>query len=261
MLLITPPEVISMAFLPRENISPSSIRILKIDIAQEQYILPRFGELMFAKMCDGGYCDFLENYIKPALCHYVRAALIDELSIGISENGAMLLDSEVIGLKSVTAQTDSSFTASGSEAKLGEMGRSSSETTSGTANSIHDSEHLGEKYTLTPSLGNSRDYDNYNDGGTEQLTTSDQVVSTGTQSDDINTQTQKEGADSATDSSNENQSNNTYRAATSVERRVLWSRAISDANVLIAKAVRYVERNSELFPLYEKNSISSKLFF
>lgn len=94
MLLITPVEVVEHAFMPRENISPQVIRPAKIDIAADHFVRPRFGDELYDKFIEGEYSPFVEEFIKPALAHYVRYGVVDELSIQMSDSGAVLFENE-----------------------------------------------------------------------------------------------------------------------------------------------------------------------
>ena len=94
MLLITPEEVLAYAFSPREKIAPVSIRRAKIDVAQEHFIHPIVGDFMFGSMTDGKFRPFVNEYIKPALAHYVRYGVIPELSIRMGDDGAVVLQGE-----------------------------------------------------------------------------------------------------------------------------------------------------------------------
>lgn len=80
--------------MPRENISPQVIRPAKIDIAADHFVRPRFGDELYDKFIEGEYSPFVEEFIKPALAHYVRYGVVDELSIQMSDSGAVLFENE-----------------------------------------------------------------------------------------------------------------------------------------------------------------------
>lgn len=96
MLLITPSEVLEYAFSTKELISAASIRTSKIDVAQERFIRPKFGDELFEKFMDGEYTIFVDNFVKPALAHYIRYGVVDELSIQLGDNGAVLFYSDEV---------------------------------------------------------------------------------------------------------------------------------------------------------------------
>jgi len=106
MLLITPQEIIICAFSKREEISVESIRHASIDIAQERYIASRLGYELFDKICNNQFSDFTYEYIKPALSHYVRYLLIDDLLIQIDDRGCI----NFTGKNSYTTKNDTGET-------------------------------------------------------------------------------------------------------------------------------------------------------
>lgn len=110
--MITPSEVVEYAFTPREQISPQVILPMKIDIACEHFIRPKFGDELYDKFKEGQYAPFVEEYLKPAIAYYVRYALIDELSIQMSDKGAVLFESE----QQESQQTKSSTTTTSDSA-------------------------------------------------------------------------------------------------------------------------------------------------
>lgn len=256
MLLISSQEVIETAFIGREKISPSSIRAIKIDIAQEHFIRPRFGNQMFWAMIEGKYGDFVDLYIKPALAHYVRYGIIDELAVQISDNGAVLYSSteteqsgnskrEVLdtieGQKKLVATDE--VTARGTQNGTSEDNSTQIETLEGTqikeANGITYRDNSMAETVLSKSI-------------TDSVTSTDSSQKDSTSTiDDKNSKTT-----SQTDNNLGQLTTLKLREATSAERRIIISRALSDANILLAKAVRYVESHSDLFELYIPSSRS-----
>ncbi len=85
--LITPDEVIKLAFSPTEQIKPSAIVESKIIAAEEKYIRPVLGGL-FEALKEGKYPELLDEYIKPALAYYVRYGVIPDLSLKLNNMGA-----------------------------------------------------------------------------------------------------------------------------------------------------------------------------
>ncbi len=261
MLLITPAEVIAMAFLPREAISTSSIRPLKIDIAQQQFILPRFGEQMFEQFGEALYLEFVENYIKPALAHYIRAAVIDEISIQVGDNGAIVYDSQSATDKSSQSESQSTQSSKTTEEISSDGEKHQSESEELSTNRNHNSEQVGEAYTPIVASNCPIECDDIILTQTTQSTESSYSEFDELNSEISNSETQKNENGTTNQTVEQNESSVKYRCATGVERKLLSSRAMSDANVLIAKAVRFVERNPDQFPLYEKNNLSSRFFF
>lgn len=260
MLLITSSEVISLAFNAREQISTMSIRPLKIDIAQEHFIRPRFGDLLFDRMCEGQYADFVDRYIKPALAHYVRYGVIDELSVGISDNGAIVYGSldESIDRNAQSDKTESQ-TKNESGSVAGLTTESNNDVTSQKSNQTRQLER--ESFT-DPTIPNYPLQTVAETLTTKGDSTSNVITdSTINKSEQSTVEDMTTGAHKGVDSSSQSRLAVSYRAASSAERRVIVCRALSDGNVLLAKAVRYVERNIDQFELYLPSSVSSRAFF
>lgn len=106
MNIITQQEVILLAFSNREDVSSVNIRPSSINIAQERYLASRLGYKLFDKICSnrlGDLYELTENYIKPALAHYVKYMLIDELLIQIDNRGCI----NFTGSNSLNTKNDS----------------------------------------------------------------------------------------------------------------------------------------------------------
>lgn len=85
--LITPEEVVQLAFSPTEQITPSAIVESKIVAAEEKYLRPVLGKLLDALKA-GKYPDLLADFIKPALAYFVRYGVIPDLSLKLNSMGA-----------------------------------------------------------------------------------------------------------------------------------------------------------------------------
>lgn len=86
--LIAPQQVVELAFSANNPISPASIKEAKIIAAQEKYLRPVLGKLYDA-LLDGKYSELLDEYIRPALAHYVRYAIIPDLSLRLGDKGVL----------------------------------------------------------------------------------------------------------------------------------------------------------------------------
>ncbi len=261
MLLISAAEVKELAFMVRETIEEGSIRPIKIDIAQEQYIRPRLGERLFDRVLSGEYSDFVSSYLKPALAHYVRASIIDELSIQITDSGVIVYQgaetkSEVVNkmdtiVQDIDVTSSETLTSSGTDTET-----------------LNGSEVLvGSDDTVT--LHNiNEDILNY-PVGEEDKSRDQNATTTTTQSAKVvssKSDTTALTSENSLSRSNghEGQSTTTNEGsvgASATERRVLTLRAYGDAKILMAKAIRYIERNLEQFPEYEPLNISQRVFF
>ncbi len=261
MLLITPNEVVSLAFMGREMIDPLAIRALKIDIASEQYIRPRMGDTLYNELKNGEYDEFVSEYIKPALAYYVRASIIDELSIRISDNGAIVYDNMTKGNRSQLNRKNSN---------TGELRSVDTETQT---TSTEEKDYTNTK-TVESTVDKTGTETSQEPVDTTKITESEySEEAESTQSDTFaqsveshNNQTSTVDENSSINLSQSGGAEDTYssemmRAATSQQRKVLVLRALDDAKVLIAKAVRYVEKHSDDFPSYEPMNLSQRIFF
>ena len=83
--LITPAEVVELAFTSDSCVRASQIPLVEIVAAQEEQLRPVFGALLDA-MLEGQYEDVLGVWIKPALAEFVRSRVV--LSLGmVSSSG------------------------------------------------------------------------------------------------------------------------------------------------------------------------------
>ncbi len=260
MLLINPNEVINLAFMPREEISSESIRSLKIDIAQEDFIRPRFGQAMFHEMLEGKHPEFVENYIKPTLAQYVRASVIEELAVQISNKGVIVYSVADTAYKKQEDTKDTTKTGT----QLSEQKETNSQNTVEQKTETEDVSTNDRKETDSEVVAfditeqvNSIITTTQSENNTGSTALESQK-STESHSDTNQSTTTAEGVVS---NGVESSSNESYRVASSVERRVLCVRALADAKILMAKAVRYVERNVGQFSSYEPREIGSRIFF
>lgn len=261
MNLIQPNEVIEYAFLPRESIKHQSIKELKIDIVQQQYILPRFGDEMFDSMIEGEYAEFVYDYIKPALAFYVRASIIDELSILTGEDGAVVFDYNLLTSASSSSESQSADTTSTEEGENTEFSETENISAESSSERDYNSTDGQMSYVQQEVVNMPIDrVDNVIEGIEDQRVNETQATTTGS-TKEVNSTIEKVQNETQSSSSSDKTDVNRLRAATSVERRILINRAMSDANILIAKAVRYVEKNEALFPDYKRQNLGARMFF
>ena len=86
--LITPAEVLALAFTSTESLPEESITPSRIESASLQYIRPALGSL-YEHLSDTRYAEFVDTFIKPPLAHYVRYQMIDDHSAQIATWGIM----------------------------------------------------------------------------------------------------------------------------------------------------------------------------
>lgn len=196
MLLITPSEVVEYAFIPREKISPLSIRPLKIEIASDHFVRPRFGDKLYEKFILGEHQPFVDEFLKPAIAHFVRYAIIDELSIQMSDTGAILFENE----RQQSQQEQSTRSTANDDSTSNGSNTGQSQLTIDNMKA-HDSSTLNTTLTTTDgkqtATGNSNttgqksvsDVDKRKEAGTTDLTKTAMSDTTQSSNDKTNTET------------------------------------------------------------------------
>ncbi|HJB84709.1 MAG TPA: hypothetical protein IAA13_04280 [Candidatus Alistipes merdigallinarum] len=76
--LITPAEVLELAFPSNQYLPEEMILPAKIDAAQYRFLKPAFGDF-YACLAEEQYESFVDQFVKPALAYYVRYLVIDDL--------------------------------------------------------------------------------------------------------------------------------------------------------------------------------------
>ncbi len=259
--LMTTAEVVSYAFPPRDYLSSTCIRPLLITIAEERYIRPRFGNELFNEFYGDTYSDFVGQYIKPALAHFVKSAVIEDLTIMVNENGVKMFYSQ--SQDSNTEETNEQTTTTSTDSN----------------SSVIDSDKSVTENSSQDETVNTDCQDETSSGPLDGLATSlttytantvdEQTVSELTATSSQNTELDQTTTQSSSSQKNENSSieessttsQETFRAADFLEKRVLISQTFNDANTLLSRAVRYVEDNPELFPSYNPKKTIFRRFF
>jgi hypothetical protein len=86
--LITPAEVIDLAFSPHEPVSPWVVTDARIETAQLRFLAPALGGLYPALSLEK-YENFLRERVKPALAHFVRSLILPQLVVRTSSEGIL----------------------------------------------------------------------------------------------------------------------------------------------------------------------------
>lgn len=259
MLLITPIETIEYAFIAREKITPPSIRAMKIDIAQEHFIRPRLGDQFFQELCNGQHAELNHNYIKPSLAHFVRYGLIQELAIEVGDRGALVYSAS-------EGQSTSNQDQQNTEKQNLKQDQTvvKSALSESTLNDKQTKDVRAEKFIDQSRILNNES--SYQETGTvtDQNHHTDTIERTTLANDSGNEATKitKEDTGNKTELTvlEKQDTAQAFRAATQIELRALMTRSLADANILLAKAVRHIERNIELYPSYIPSSFSNRLF-
>lgn len=85
-LLITPEEILEIAFSSTESAREELIGDIKIETAQLKYIRPVFGKL-YDRLSESEYEQFVTDYLKLPLALYVKSLVIDETAVTIGAMG------------------------------------------------------------------------------------------------------------------------------------------------------------------------------
>lgn len=262
MLLITPAEVIGQAFTPRETISQSSIRELKIDIAQEHFIRPRLGQELYEELLANRHPELTEYYVKPALAQFVRYGVIGELAVEVGDHGALVYSSSVGRVNDEQSKAQDTSLQGEQSKESRSTGESESQntiidTTDEMKEVFDERIFSNETNPDTTNIDNHRIQTQSDVSFNANRSTTDTRITTGEEKL-ASTDTRKEVVSAQ---QNTVRNDEQLRAASVVELRVLAQRALSDGNILLSKAVRHIERNLDLYPSYVSSNFSSRIFF
>lgn len=283
MYLITPREVLEYAFSELEDVSSLALKPTKILIAQERFVRPVFGDRMYdALLEDSRYRSFVESYLKPALAHYVRHSIVDELAIRIGNKGVGLYHLEDSSknhedIKTNNITKEGKVRESGSQDKSG-LKESTDKRNSETENKItvtsdstesllrdvsgrqasneivttsfdKDKESVHSETIQDQKTGDKRSSDR-REGNSQEVRTGSSTYSDTVSNDGTKT---SEGFESThlKDSGTTQTTRSGLKSASDRQCRMLAQRALSDARVLMRRAVEYVEAHPERFPDYE----------
>lgn len=87
--LITPEDVLKIAFCEAEYITPTTISNTDIVTATNRYILPIVGEELVVALLNGEYPTLLEQYVAPALAFAVRHTVQPTLNLRVADSGLL----------------------------------------------------------------------------------------------------------------------------------------------------------------------------
>ena len=88
-ILISPAEVVDLAFGGGGNLRPEDVSEATIVAAQRKYLLPVLGEALLEEMIDGSHGDLVEEFIKPSLALYVKRLLLPSLAAKVGVVGVV----------------------------------------------------------------------------------------------------------------------------------------------------------------------------
>ena len=85
--IITPEEVIALAFSDGEYINPAAITNLDIAVVIRRWIIPITGEALMKAIMLGKYKEFTEKVLKPTIAAYVRLDMQPRLNASTGQLG------------------------------------------------------------------------------------------------------------------------------------------------------------------------------
>ena len=86
--LMTPAEVATVAFPGSLDPEGSFVPVSSIVAAQQKFLKPALNGL-YERLEQGAYVELLEEYVKPALAHYVRYLLLPTISAQVGTTGVV----------------------------------------------------------------------------------------------------------------------------------------------------------------------------
>ncbi len=101
-LLITPSEVVELAFGGPDEVRDGMVNEAVIRSAQRKFIRPVLGTLCDA-LAEGNYADLLDDYIKPPLALYVKMLVLPALSAQTGGLGVVRYDGD--GVEAVSDES------------------------------------------------------------------------------------------------------------------------------------------------------------
>lgn len=87
--LITPAQVISLAFDEREYLTPCSIAPCDIAAAEQRYIVPVIGRELYEKLLAGSHPEFTAEYLAAPAAIFTRLAIQPRLDIRTGQRGTV----------------------------------------------------------------------------------------------------------------------------------------------------------------------------
>lgn len=86
--LISPTQVLRLAFGETEYLPPQSIRTADIAAAEERYVVPVIGRALHQSLLGGQYPDFTEEYLSAPTALFTRVVVQPQLEIRTGRCGA-----------------------------------------------------------------------------------------------------------------------------------------------------------------------------
>lgn len=87
--LITPAQVVALAFADGEYLAPETVTESDIAAAEERYIVPVIGRPLYEKLLAGDHADFTTEYLTAPAALFTRIALQPRLDIRTGQCGTV----------------------------------------------------------------------------------------------------------------------------------------------------------------------------
>ncbi len=92
--LITPAQVVGLAFRAPDFITADAIPEATILAAEQKFIKPVLGARLYEKLCAGDHPTLLEEYIAPPLAIYVKMLMMPSLAVQVGAAGVVEVTSK-----------------------------------------------------------------------------------------------------------------------------------------------------------------------
>ncbi|WP_300896712.1 hypothetical protein [uncultured Alistipes sp.] len=92
--LITPEQVVALAYADGEYLPPEQITEADIAAAEERRIVPVVGRGLYGRLLGGAYAEFVEEYLAAPLAVYVRLAVQPLFDVRTGPCGSVSLRAE-----------------------------------------------------------------------------------------------------------------------------------------------------------------------
>ena len=85
--VITPEQVVSIAFGEGNYLSANIVSSADIVAAQDRYLIPIMGQTLLEAVLDGDYEDFMANYVAPAAAFATRLRVQPAINLKLGDSG------------------------------------------------------------------------------------------------------------------------------------------------------------------------------
>ncbi|WP_307756658.1 hypothetical protein [uncultured Alistipes sp.] len=93
--LITPAQVVALAFADGEYLAPETVSESDIAAAEQRYVVPVIGRALYEKLLAGTHADFAAEYLAAPLALFTRIAIQPRLDVRTGPCGTVAPHSAV----------------------------------------------------------------------------------------------------------------------------------------------------------------------